>query len=131
MQDDLKTKDAHMDKLTDQDITLDRILSGEVKSADIRISPEALHRQADIADAANRASLADNLRRAAELTGIPNEEILAMYNALRPHRSSRSELEEICHRLETGYGAKTTARFIRDAIGIYEQKGLLRRGEVK
>lgn len=112
---------------SDQDITLDRVLSGEISSTDIRISPAALHNQAAIADDANRTALADNLRRAAELTGIPNEEILAIYNALRPHRSTRDELEGICDRLESEYGASTTAQFIRDALLTYEQKGLLRR----
>ena len=82
-----------------------------------------------IADTANRAALAENLRRAAELTCIPNEEILSMYNTLRPHRSTRKELEDLCYRLEKEYGALTTARFIRDAISVYDQKGLLRRGE--
>ena len=76
-----------------REITLDGVLSGEISSADIRISPDALHNQSVIADQANRSALADNLRRAAELTNVPNEEILSIYNALRPHRSTRVELD--------------------------------------
>ena len=121
------TVDDH-NLVINQDMTLDRVLSGEINSADIQISREALQKQAAIADTANRAALAENLRRAAELTCIPNEEILSMYNTLRPHRSTRKELEDLCHRLEKEYGALTTARFIRDAISVYDQKGLLRRG---
>ena len=121
------TVDDH-NPVINQDMTLDRVLSGEINSADIQISREALQNQAAIADTANRAALAENLRRAAELTCIPNEQILSMYNTLRPHRSTRKELEDLCHRLEKEYGALTTARFIRDAISVYDQKGLLRRG---
>jgi len=127
-----REKDQHCDGNQNEgngvrEITLDGVLSGEISSADIRISPDALHNQSVIADQANRSALADNLRRAAELTNVPNEEILSIYNALRPHRSTRVELDEICNRLETEYGATTTAQFIRDAIIIYEQKGLIRR----
>ncbi|HIG47375.1 MAG TPA: hypothetical protein EYQ20_13465, partial [candidate division Zixibacteria bacterium] len=87
MPEECLTVDDH-NPVINQDMTLDRILSGEINSTDIQISREALQNQAAIADTANRAALAENLRRAAELTRIPNEEILSMYNTLRPHRST-------------------------------------------
>ena len=48
-------------------ITLDGVVSGEVTLDDLRITPEALRQQAEIALAANRATLAANFERAAEL----------------------------------------------------------------
>ena len=90
MPEECLTVDDHNPEIN-QDMTLDRVLSGEINSTDIQISREALQNQAAIADTANRAALAENLRRAAELTRIPNEEILSMYNTLRPHRSTRKE----------------------------------------
>ena len=39
--------------------------------------------------------LAENLRRAAELTLLPDEEVLAVYEALRPGRSTPAQLTEL------------------------------------
>jgi propanediol dehydratase small subunit len=62
-----------------------------VAAAELRATPETLRLQADVARAAGRAQLADNLLRAAELAPLPDETILAIYTALRPRRSTAAE----------------------------------------
>ena len=82
--------------------------------------------QAAVAEAAGRLQLAANLRRAAELAPLPDETILAVYTALRPRRSTAAELEGWAARLEE-LGAPLNASFVREALGAYEQRGLLAR----
>ena len=71
--------------------------------------------------------LAENLERAAELALVPDDALLDVYTALRPHRSSGSELEDWAVRLE-GWGAVRTAAFVREAAAAYAERGLLARG---
>ncbi|MGQ9533490.1 MAG: diol dehydratase small subunit, partial [Desulfotomaculales bacterium] len=88
--------------------------------------PETLRLQAEIAAAVGRRQLAENLRRAAELTAIPDERILEIYNALRPYRSTKAELLAIADELESRYGARINAAFIREAAEVYERRGRLK-----
>ncbi len=53
-----------------EDITLEKVLSGEINADDIRISPETLEMQAQIAESMNRDAIARNFRRAAELIRV-------------------------------------------------------------
>ncbi len=100
-------------------------LHGEtVTSAELRATPETLRRQAEVARAAGRPQLADNLRRAAELAPLPDETILEIYTALRPRRSSAAELAAWAERLE-GWDAPATAAFVREAAQVYAKRGLL------
>ena len=69
-------------------LTTDAVRAGEVETADLRIHPDTLERQAVVAEQHGNPQLADNLRRAAELTRLPDEEVLAVYEALRPGRAS-------------------------------------------
>lgn len=69
--------------------------------------------------------LAENLRRAAELALLPDAEVLAIYAALRPRRSSRAELDAIAHRLAAA-GAPRSAALVREAADVYERRRLLR-----
>ncbi len=108
------------------DITLANVLNGDVKAQDVRIAPETLRMQAEIADGVGRTQFGDNLRRAAELTAIPDERILQIYNALRPYRSTRGELIAIADEMETKYNAKINAAFVREAAGVYERRNRLR-----
>ena len=48
--------------------------------------------QAAVAFAAGRTQLAESLERAAELAAVPDELLLEVYTALRPHRSTAAEL---------------------------------------
>jgi propanediol dehydratase small subunit len=95
-----------------------------VQSSELRATPETLRLQAEVADAAGRLPLAENLRRAAELAPLADETILEIYTALRPRRSSSAELEAWAERLDA-LGAPLNAEFVRDALRVYATRGLL------
>jgi propanediol dehydratase small subunit len=95
-----------------------------VTSEELRATPETLRLQAEVARAAGRTQLADNLARAAELALLPDETILAIYTALRPGRSSRAELEAWADELERTEATETAA-FAREAAQVYAARGLL------
>jgi propanediol dehydratase small subunit len=100
-------------------------LDGErMSAAELRATPATLRLQAEVAAAAGRRQLAANLLRAAELAPLPDETILEIYTALRPHRSSADDLEAWAGRLE-GLGAPLTAAFVREAKLVYAKRGLL------
>jgi propanediol dehydratase small subunit len=99
-------------------------LESDVSAADLRATPGTLRLQAEMARAAGRSQLADNLVRAAELAGIPDETILEIYTALRPRRASAEELEAWAARLDD-VGAPANAAFVREAAEVYAQRGLL------
>jgi propanediol dehydratase small subunit len=103
----------------------DLVLDGDVTAADLRASSETLRMQAEVARAAERPRLADNLTRAAELASVPDDAILDVYTALRPRRSTAEELEGWAARLEE-LGAPANAAFVREAAEVYALRGLLR-----
>ena len=107
------------------ELTLDALRSGRLEASEMRATGETLELQAQVALAAGRVQLAANLRRAAELTGVPDEVILEVYTALRPHRSTADELESWADRLEKDFQAVATAAFVREARVVYEQRNLL------
>jgi propanediol dehydratase small subunit len=107
------------------DITMAAVVSGEVTAEDLRVTPETLVLQGRIAESAGRRQLGENCRRAAEMTAIPDAEVLAMYNALRPNASSAAQLEEIATRLEGTYSATTCAALVREAAEVYAARNLL------
>jgi propanediol dehydratase small subunit len=96
----------------------------DTPAADIRATPETLRHQAAVARAAGRSQLAANLERAAELALVPDDALLDVYTALRPHRSTSLELEGWATRLEE-WGAARTAAFVREAAETYADRGLL------
>lgn len=108
------------------DLTLEKVISGELKSEDMRISPETLEMQAQVAESVGRDAFAGNLRRAAELIAVPDKRILEIYNALRPYRSTKEELYAIADELENQYGCKVNAAFVREAADVYELRGRLK-----
>jgi propanediol dehydratase small subunit len=112
--------------LTPGGIALEALsLDGEgVETAELRATPETLRLQADVARAAGRAQLADNLLRAAELAPLPDETVLEIYAALRPCRSSAAQLAAWAERLDE-WGAPVTAAFVREAAQVYAERGLL------
>lgn len=128
---DYPLADHHADEVTTptgrhlSDITMDAVLGGEITAEDLRISPDTLRTQADIAAAAGRRQLGDNFRRAAELTAVPDERILAMYNALRPRASSREQLLDMARELQEEYDAPLCADLVREAAEVYEQRQVL------
>ena len=76
-------------------LTVEAVQAGEVGVADLRIHPDTLEHQAVVAAEHGNPQLAENLRRAAELTRLPDEEVLAVYDALRPGRSTPAQLTEL------------------------------------
>ena len=108
------------------ELNIEAIRAGELAAEDFRISSETLRRQANAAEAAGYWQLAENLRRAAELTGISNQEVLDIYNALRPGRSTYHELTTLADRLENDLDAPLTAAFVREAAEVYQERGILR-----
>ena len=109
------------------DITLDAVVSGAVKAEEIRITPQTLEYQAQIAESISRPQSARNMRRAGELTRVPDERMLQIYNLLRPNRSSKTELLAIADELDQKYSAKVCAAFVREAAAVYEARGVLRK----
>ncbi|MAS34138.1 MAG: glycerol dehydrogenase [Anaerolineaceae bacterium] len=108
-----------------EEITLEN--ADELADADLRISADTLRAQAQVAREAGYTQLAANLTRAAELTAVPNDELLKMYDLLRPGRASYDTLLALADRLETVYHASTTSQFVREAANAYRSRGLLRR----
>jgi propanediol dehydratase small subunit len=105
------------------DVTLEAAREGRLAALDVRATAVTLERQAAVARAAGRLQLADNLERAAELTRVPDDRLLEIYTALRPGRSTASELEEWAQRLES-WDAPRTAAFVREAASAYEERDL-------
>jgi propanediol dehydratase small subunit len=106
------------------EVTLDALRAGRIDAGEIRATPATLRLQAEVARAAGREPLAASLERAAELAGVPDELLLAVYTALRPRRATGAELEEWAARLES-HGANRTAGFVREAAVAYAERGLL------
>jgi propanediol dehydratase small subunit len=108
------------------EVTLDAL--EDLSIADVQISPATLRAQAEIARQAGFRQLAVNLTRAAELTAVPNAELLRMYELLRPQRASQAELLALADALEQRYAAVENAKMVREAAEVYQARGLLRRG---
>ncbi len=107
------------------EITLDRLVAGDVTLDDLRITPSALKLQAEIAEAANRPRLAANFERASELVDVPQDFVMEVYELLRPGRArSKAPLIEAARKLRESYGATRMAAFIEEAAEVYERRGL-------
>jgi propanediol dehydratase small subunit len=107
------------------DLTLDALRAGGLVADDVRIHPDTLEHQARVAEEHANPQLAANLRRAAELTALPDDEVLAIYEALRPRRSSYDDLRELAASLEVR-GAQRNAALLREAAEVYARRGMLR-----
>jgi propanediol dehydratase small subunit len=107
-----------------EQLTVDRLARDELAVDDVRIHPDTLEHQAQVAEAHANPQLAANFRRAAELAAVPEAEVMAMYEALRPHRSSAQELEALASTLD-GYQAHRCAALVREAAQVYARRGLL------
>jgi len=107
------------------ELTLDRLARDELGTDDVRIHPDTLNHQATVAERHGNRQLAANFRRAAELAQVPEADVLALYDALRPHRSSADELAVLAERLDA-YPAPLCAALVREAAQIYGRRGLLK-----
>ena len=109
------------------EITLQALQEGKANIEDLRITPEALRQQAEIARAAGRAALADNFERAAEMTMIPQQTIMEFYELLRPGRASdKQALLDVAERLRNESSAPRMAGFIEEAAEVYARRGLFK-----
>jgi len=106
------------------ELTLDRLAAGEIEADDVRIHPETLEHQAQVAERHGNPQLAANFRRAAELALVDEGELMELYEALRPHRSTAAELAELADAFEAR-AAPLTAALVREAAEVYVQRGLL------
>lgn len=111
------------------DLNMAAVLKQQLTADDFRISGETLQQQADAAEAAGYRQLAENLRRAAELTRVSNEEVLAMYTTLRPGRTTYAQLVALAERLEQEFDAPRTASLVREAAEVYLARGLVKEEE--
>jgi propanediol dehydratase small subunit len=109
------------------ELTLDAVRRGEVGLADLRIHPDTLERQAVVAEQHANPQLAQNLRRAAELTQLTDEEVLAIYETLRPGRATPAELTTLADSLADSLAARGLpgcAALVAEAAEVYARRGL-------
>lgn len=108
------------------ELDLERILDGQVDADDVSVRDKTLELQAQFARQAGYHEVAENLARAAEMTRIPNDEILEIYEALRPGRSTYYQLLSLSQQIISMYGAEHTGAFVREAAEAYRDTGLLK-----
>ncbi|MDA8324081.1 MAG: diol dehydratase small subunit [Actinomycetota bacterium] len=106
-----------------EDLTVQAVRDGEVSLPDLRIHPAALEHQAEVAERHANPQLAENLRRAAELTVLGDAEVLAIYDALRPGRSTPAQLTQLAESL-AGRGLPRCAALVAEAAQVYARRGL-------
>jgi len=104
-------------------LTVEAVRSGEIAVADLRIHPDTLEHQARVAQEHANPQLAENLRRAAELTRLSDEEVLAIYDALRPGRSTAAQLTALAGSL-ADRGLPRCAALVAEAADVYARRGL-------
>lgn len=107
-------------------LTVDALQRGELVPDDVRIHPSTLEHQASVAAAHGNPQLAANLLRAAELTAFAEDEILSLYESLRPHRSTAADLAALAADLDSR-AAPRCAALVREAAAVYARRGLLKR----
>lgn len=110
---------------TEERFTVEAAVDGKLQLADLRMDPATLAHQAAVAEEGGNPQLAENFLRAAELAVIDDEEVMNLYEALRPHRSTAEQLEALRVSLETR-GASRCAELVRQAAVVYARRGLLR-----
>ena len=123
LMDDAETLTAASGR-TAASVTLDHLT--ELSPEDLRVSGETLRAQATVAAQSGFGQLAENLTRAAELTAVPNEELLMMYETMRPGRATLDEMTALADRLEQLFGATETAALVREAAAVYHERKLLK-----
>ncbi len=106
------------------DLTLDRLARDEIQADDVRIHPETLAHQAEVAERHANPQLAANFHRAAELALLDEQQVLSLYESLRPHRATGAELEALAASLDA-VPAPLCAALVREAAEVYARRGLL------
>jgi len=111
--------------MTDDKFTVQAAVDGKLQLSDLRMDPATLAHQAAVAENGGNPQLAENFLRAAELATIDGEDVMNLYEALRPHRSTADELEALRASLEAR-GASRCAELVGQAAVVYARRGLLR-----
>jgi propanediol dehydratase small subunit len=111
--------------MTDDKFSVQAAVDGKLRLSDLRMDPATLAHQAVVAEEGGNPQLAENFLRAAELATMDGEEVMGLYEALRPHRSTAEELEALRLELEAR-GASRCAELVRHAAVVYARRGLLR-----
>ena len=91
-----------------------------------QITAATLQKQAAKASAAGFVQLSHNLVCAAELTKVPDGELLEIYKLLRPGRSTYEQLLRTADNLEVKYSASEAAAYVRGAPAEYRRRNLFR-----
>jgi len=107
------------------DITVGNAVDGKLGLAQLRMDPAVLDHQAAVAEQGGNPQLAENFRRAAELATMDDGDVMALYEALRPHRSTADELATLRTSL-VDRGASRCAALVEQAAAAYARRGLLR-----
>ncbi|WP_373298338.1 diol dehydratase small subunit [Nakamurella endophytica] len=89
------------------------------------MDPAVLRHQGEVAQRHGNPQLAENLFRAAELAVLEDARVLALYESLRPHRSTGEELDRLAAGLRAD-GATRCAALVESAATWYRRRGLLR-----
>ena len=109
----------------EEEFTVEAAVDGKLRLSDLRMDPATLTHQAAVAKSGGNPQLAENFLRAAELAIMDDEDVMGLYEALRPHRSSAEQLESLRVSLE-GRGALRCAELVSQAAVVYARRGLLR-----
>ncbi len=102
--------------MTDDKFTVQAAVDGKLQLSDLRMDPATLAHQAVVAEDGGNPQLAENFLRAAELATLDGDEVMSLYEALRPHRSNAEELEALRASLEAR-GAARCAELVRTGRG--------------
>ncbi|MCV7252758.1 diol dehydratase small subunit [Mycolicibacterium fluoranthenivorans] len=105
--------------------TVAAAVEGRLRLSDLQMDPATLAHQAIVAEEHGNPQLAENFLRAAELALMDGEEVMALYEALRPYRSTAAELEALRVSLHTR-GATRCGALVEQAAVVYARRGLLR-----
>lgn len=108
------------------ELTLARVVAGEIGPNDVRIAPETLRLQADFAEGGGNPQLAENLRRGAELASFDDDELLSFYEILRPGRATAAEMDALAGVL-AARGAERCAALVLEARAAYVRRGVVKR----
>jgi propanediol dehydratase small subunit len=105
------------------ELTVERVCDGDLTDADIRIHPVTLEHQAKGAVALGTPQLAESLRRGAEMAVLDDDELMHIYESLRPGRSSIADLQRLADDLASR-GMPRCAALVREAADVYGRRKL-------
>lgn len=108
------------------DVTYEQLIGGNIQPDDLKTNEATLRRQAEVAYGAGKKQFGDNLMRASEMVSIPDDEVLEIYNLLRPNRTDKQTLLDTAKRMREEYGANNIAALIEEAAAVYEKRGILK-----